>query len=342
LALVIASAGATPATAQSIAGGKPDVVVDNSVLEQLGPAPDLPGMLLRRTGLETQKIVLVPPKSLARNGKSHETPQKPASVSEAGGIVHLHPIKCHCSHRSAKHPSTAVKESSDAPTDLTKPVSSAITSETLQAPIKKSKSKSVVTPPTGPISPVAASNNNNNNNVSPITPASNTPPATAPVTPPASNPSPPSSVVAAAPAAATPPTAPPPVTGNASAPQQLALTAQPLVPEPAPAQTQDALSSLSFEKESARLPDGARDILAHLASRMTDDATLEVQLLAYAAGSEENASKARRLSLSRALAVRTFLIDQGVRSTRIEVRALGNKVPDGSADRVDIVVQKRG
>ncbi len=47
-------------------------------------------------------------------------------------------------------------------------------------------------------------------------------------------------------------------------------------------------------------------------------------------------SKARRLSLSRALAVRAFLIDQGVRSTRMDVRALGDKVQDGPSDRVDI------
>jgi outer membrane protein OmpA-like peptidoglycan-associated protein len=123
----------------------------------------------------------------------------------------------------------------------------------------------------------------------------------------------------------------------------VALTAQPSTPENAPAAgAQETLSTLTFDKDSARLPDGAKEALAHLASRMTEDATLEVQLLAYAAGDEENASKARRLSLSRALAVRSFLIDQGVRSTRIEVRALGNKVPEGSPDRVDIIGQKRG
>jgi len=49
----------------------------------------------------------------------------------------------------------------------------------------------------------------------------------------------------------------------------------------------------------------------------------------------------RRLSLSRALAVRAFLIDQGVRSTRLDVRALGDKTGDGPADRVDIVPQSQ-
>ena len=49
----------------------------------------------------------------------------------------------------------------------------------------------------------------------------------------------------------------------------------------------------------------------------------------------------RRLSLSRALAVRTFLIDNGVRSTRIDVRALGDKAPDEPANRVDVSLSER-
>jgi hypothetical protein len=81
--------------------------------------------------------------------------------------------------------------------------------------------------------------------------------------------------------------------------------------------------------------------LTRLAGRMALDSALQVQLFAYAEGDEDTASKARRLSLSRALAVRSFLIDQGVRSTRIEVRALGNKVPEGAPDRVDVLLQKR-
>ncbi|MCH8925159.1 MAG: OmpA family protein [Proteobacteria bacterium] len=58
-----------------------------------------------------------------------------------------------------------------------------------------------------------------------------------------------------------------------------------------------------------------------------------------ASRSPGSASAARRLSLSRALAVRAYLIEQGVRSTRMDVRALGDKVPDGPADRVDVLPQ---
>lgn len=63
-----------------------------------------------------------------------------------------------------------------------------------------------------------------------------------------------------------------------------------------------------------------------------------LQLKAYAGGTGETLSSARRLSLSRALSVRSFLIEQGIRSTRIDVRALGRAEDSGPPERVDIVL----
>jgi len=60
--------------------------------------------------------------------------------------------------------------------------------------------------------------------------------------------------------------------------------------------------------------------------------------VAYAAGRPEDPSTARRLSLSRALAVRAALMADGISSNRIYVRALGAQASDGPADRVDISV----
>lgn len=65
-----------------------------------------------------------------------------------------------------------------------------------------------------------------------------------------------------------------------------------------------------------------------------------VNVLGYASGAEDQAQIARRVSLSRALAIRTYLIEQGVDKLSINVQAEGNKNPGGEADRVDIVVQK--
>lgn len=99
--------------------------------------------------------------------------------------------------------------------------------------------------------------------------------------------------------------------------------------------------SLGFAADSFELSNAAKSELNQVISAMNKDDSLRIQLQAYAQGDGANASKARRLSLSRALQVRSYLIDQGVRSTRIDVRALGANVPSGPADRVDIKTVQR-
>ncbi|MBT05390.1 MAG: hypothetical protein CMM32_00510 [Rhodospirillaceae bacterium] len=91
--------------------------------------------------------------------------------------------------------------------------------------------------------------------------------------------------------------------------------------------------------------DGEKDIradetdkLAAFANELVANGSTRLQLRSYASDVNESASAARRLSLARALAVRSFLIEAGVNSTRIDVRALGAKNEDGPADRVDLVV----
>lgn len=64
-----------------------------------------------------------------------------------------------------------------------------------------------------------------------------------------------------------------------------------------------------------------------------------VQLEAYGGTPGDKSSDARRLSLKRALAVRQLLIDDGVPSARIDVRAMGGVDDKGPVDRVDVFVR---
>jgi outer membrane protein OmpA-like peptidoglycan-associated protein len=98
---------------------------------------------------------------------------------------------------------------------------------------------------------------------------------------------------------------------------------------------------VTFDEGQDDLSDPDQDALRALAQEMADNEAQRIQLLAYAAGDSSQVNQARRLSLSRALTVRQYLIDQGVRSTRMDVRALGNNVPQGPANRVDIVPAPR-
>ena len=72
-------------------------------------------------------------------------------------------------------------------------------------------------------------------------------------------------------------------------------------------------------------PDGAAAI-KRLAGGVPPDSSGTFNVLAYAAATPGDPSTARRLSLSRALAVRKALMADGIASSRIYVRALGSQV----------------
>jgi outer membrane protein OmpA-like peptidoglycan-associated protein len=101
------------------------------------------------------------------------------------------------------------------------------------------------------------------------------------------------------------------------------------------------VGQIDFPAGATEMPPVARTTLDKTIAELKRDEASRLQIVAYATGGDEAGSQARRLSLSRALAVRSYLIDQGVRSTRMDVRALGNRSPDGPADRVDMVLVRR-
>ena len=84
---------------------------------------------------------------------------------------------------------------------------------------------------------------------------------------------------------------------------------------------------------------GAIKFLAGDLNSSMVNAASRVQILAYGGERGDKGSDARRLSLKRALAIRQVLIDDGVPSERIDVRAMGGADDGGPADRVDVYVK---
>lgn len=226
--------------------------------------------------------------------------------------------------------SSAAPES--APTPLTKPAPAPVVAQAepapTPAPAPATETAEVVEAPKAPV--VQAEEN-----TAPAAPAA---PAVAPIAssnevPPAPAPAPDTTQPATS-MAANAPVAPAPAAEEAAIPPSTSAS------EPMPSLGADEYS-LAFGADSFELSDNARRQLDQVITAMGRDDSLRIQLQAYAQGDGANASKARRLSLSRALQVRSYLIDQGVRSTRIDVRALGSNVPSGPADRVDIKTVQR-
>jgi outer membrane protein OmpA-like peptidoglycan-associated protein len=101
----------------------------------------------------------------------------------------------------------------------------------------------------------------------------------------------------------------------------------------------DQLQSLRvlFPKDGTSIDAAAESELIGLAGYLNNHQAQRLVLHAHAGDSAQGSSHARRLSLSRALAIRTFLVDRGVPVDRIYLRPLGSEVEDGPPDRVDIL-----
>jgi outer membrane protein OmpA-like peptidoglycan-associated protein len=97
-----------------------------------------------------------------------------------------------------------------------------------------------------------------------------------------------------------------------------------------------------FKSTETTIPLSVNDELNKLAKQMIQNDGQRVTLIAYASAAGDQVSTARRISLSRALSVRAFLIDAGVNNLRINVQAEGDKNPGGDPDRVDLYVQAAG
>jgi outer membrane protein OmpA-like peptidoglycan-associated protein len=318
VALLLGAAAANAQDGGTAAGAaNGSVIVDLSVLDSLRPAP---ADASRARG----PVRLIPPSSGAAS------PSETVRLRPPGGA----------SSRPAPPPQAAAPpppppelsggtvppppSAETAPAPKKSPAESARTEEPKAAP-----PPSVAEPPPAP-APAEP----------PVATAGKKAPETAPP-PPVAAPPPSEEPPVATARKEAPKTAPPPPPAAVPPPDQSA--ALPRVPKApsTPGFGAGATRAIAYAAGEAKLTDDAQATLQAAIAALKTNPALRVQLKAYAAGDKEGESRARRLSLSRALGVRSFLIKQGVEPTRIDVRALGSNVPEGSPDRVDVSLVAR-
>jgi outer membrane protein OmpA-like peptidoglycan-associated protein len=95
---------------------------------------------------------------------------------------------------------------------------------------------------------------------------------------------------------------------------------------------------LTFAPGQSDLSPESAESIKQLANAAAPGDATTFNVSAYAPGKPDDPSTARRMSLSRAMAVRSALVADGVASARIFVRALGEQHGDGPPDRVDVNV----
>ncbi len=188
--------------------------------------------------------------------------------------------------------------------------------------------RTAAVPPPAPTAPPAATPPTPQKVSPPVQEPQGTLPAPQTSAPPAPRPAPQPPVTAApAPQAPAPKTPVP----QAEAPEPPRIVAN----KPAPAPSGGTVT-VRFKPGFSELDGPARRALAALAQELVRS-NGRVQLKAYAGVNDGTPAEARRLSLSRALAVRSFLIEEGVRATRIDVRALGAPKDGSDPERVEVI-----
>ncbi|MBI3440814.1 MAG: OmpA family protein [Proteobacteria bacterium] len=108
-------------------------------------------------------------------------------------------------------------------------------------------------------------------------------------------------------------------------------------PGTAPAVPTHADLSVVFDKNSSTPPPEAEKSLDTIVAQMNSLPDTRLQIRAYATGEDGNSSSARRMALSRALMVRAYMTDKGIKPIRLDVRALGSETDKAPTDRVDLV-----
>lgn len=98
---------------------------------------------------------------------------------------------------------------------------------------------------------------------------------------------------------------------------------------------------LPYPVAATELSFPAQSELEALAVEVGGNDRIRLRLSAYANTGGGSAARARRTSLARALAVRAFLIERGIKASRIDLRALGNMDGAAGADRVDVVLSDK-
>ncbi len=117
-------------------------------------------------------------------------------------------------------------------------------------------------------------------------------------------------------------------------------TPRPEPQEKSQAQEQSAFISLGYDPEFTGLTNQVKQALENQFLRIArEHPDQRIEIHAYASSKEGNDSTARRTSLSRALDIREFMIEQKIDPKRIDLRALGDKTDKEPVDRVEIYLR---
>lgn len=110
------------------------------------------------------------------------------------------------------------------------------------------------------------------------------------------------------------------------------------LPEPGAPWQGGRILSLRFSGVDVDLTERQEVLLDRLADRLRESGQVRLEVLGYASRTDTPESGIRRLALSRALAVRAYLVRKNIEVERLNVKPLGDQATAPPLNRVDISV----
>ena len=112
-------------------------------------------------------------------------------------------------------------------------------------------------------------------------------------------------------------------------------SAPPVAPAIPAAVSSGSALSVPYTEAEVDIPLAESGKIDGIIQKMNADTSLVVTVVAYASGSAEQSSQAKRTALARSLEIRKYLMERNIGSERIIIHPLGNKATSGVPDRVD-------
>lgn len=101
---------------------------------------------------------------------------------------------------------------------------------------------------------------------------------------------------------------------------------------------QGGVLTLNFSPAANVISDAAKQEIASLSNEVKANNRKRIQIKSYASSVEDRKGTARRISLQRAIAIRSIFVQNGVDGVRINVQAMGIPEDQENQDRADISV----
>lgn len=100
----------------------------------------------------------------------------------------------------------------------------------------------------------------------------------------------------------------------------------------------DGLLSLNFLPSQNDIPFDDVVKIKDVVNTIKNDERKRLKIKSYASPIDDRSGSARRISLQRAIAIRSIMVENGIEGVRINVQAMGNTASSGAKDRADILV----